>query len=133
MDGFGIMRIPVDYRSAYSDYKYTVEVTIRDALSGEEVTTPGSLIVKLPAAYKSFSLENPIQFTPKKKILAATDMLSGDFKPQYGKWDQSLVGKYRYEIFRREYEEAWVEDIRTGKTRITTTEDIPVLSGTIMK
>ncbi len=69
-DGYGIIRIPVEFTSYYSDYKYTVEVTIRDALTGEEVTTPASLIVKLPEVYKSFSPNNPLIFTPKKKILS---------------------------------------------------------------
>lgn len=50
-------------------------MTIRDPLTGEEVTTPGSLIVKLPEAYKSFSPENPLVFTPKKKILTQNESL----------------------------------------------------------
>lgn len=132
-DGYGVIRIPVEFRSSYSDYTYSVEVTIRDPLSWEEVTTPGSLVVKLPVAYKGFSLDNPLTFTPKKKILKSTEMLTGDFTPTYGKWDASIMNKYRYEIYRREYDEWWVEDIRMGKTRITTTEDILVSSGTVTK
>ena len=66
----------MEYSSFYSDYKYTVEITVRDSLSGEEVTTPGTLIVKLPSAYKSFSPENPLMFTPKKKILSPTDTIA---------------------------------------------------------
>lgn len=60
-------------------------------------------------------------------------MLTGDFNPEYGKWDQSFMNKFRYEIYRREYDEGWVEDIRMGKTRITTTEDVMVSSGIILK
>lgn len=74
-DGYGIIRIPVEYRSFYSDYTYTVEVTVRDVLTGEEVTTPGSLLVKLPEVYKSFSPENPLEFIPKKKILVPGEAL----------------------------------------------------------
>ena len=106
-------------------------MTIRDALTGEEVTTPGSLVVKLPESYKSFSPENPLLFTPKKKILSLGEKLSGELKPQYGKWDTSLVGKYRYEIIYRDYEEVMIDDIRTGKTRITTPRDAVVATGSI--
>lgn len=60
-------------------------------------------------------------------------MLTGDFAPTYGKWEQSLVNKYQYEIYRKDYEEGWVEDIRMGKTRITTSEDVFISSGTILK
>jgi uncharacterized protein YfaS (alpha-2-macroglobulin family) len=130
---YGIFRIPVEYSSYYSDYTYTVEVTLRDALTGEEVTTPGSLIVKLPSLYKSFSPDNPLLFTPKKKILAAGESLSGDVKPTYGKWDMSLAEKYRYEIIHREYSEALIDDVRAGTTRITTPKDRIVSSGSVIK
>lgn len=69
VDGYGVFSVPVDYTSYYSDYQYTAEVIIRDPLSGEEVTTPSTLVVRLPAAYKSFSPYNSLVFTPKKKIL----------------------------------------------------------------
>ena len=130
---YGIIRVPVAFTSFYSDYKYTVEVTIRDALTGEEVTTPASLIVKLPEAYKSFSPENPLVFVPKKKILMQGESLQGEVKPTYGKWDNSLVGKYRYEILKREYNETLVDDIRAGTTRITTPSDQMIASGSITK
>lgn len=130
-DGYGIIRVPVDFQSFYSDYRYTIEVTIRDPLTGEEVTTPGSLIVKLPEAYKSFSPENPIIFTPKKKILTQNESLLWEVKPQYGKWDSSLIGKYSYEIVSRRYQEVMVDDIRAGQTRVTTSVDTVVASGTI--
>jgi hypothetical protein len=132
-DGYGIIRIPVSYRSYYSDYKYSVEVTIRDVLTGEEVTTPGSLVVKLPEMYKSFSLDNPLTFTPKKKILLAGESLVGEVAPTYGKWDVSLAGKYRYDIVSREYREVLVDDIRAGTLRITTPLDRVVASGSIVK
>ena len=91
------------------------------------------MIVKLPASYKGIMLDNPLVFTPKKKILKNTEMLAGDFDPTYGKWDQTLMNKYRYEITRRDYKEGWVEDIRMGKTRITTNEDVFISSGMILK
>jgi hypothetical protein len=97
------------------------------------VTTPDSLIVKLPALYKSFSPDNPLLFTPKKKILSPGEALSGDMSPTYGKWDVSLASKYRYEIIHREYIEAYVDDIRSGHTRITTPRDRIVASGSIIK
>ena len=83
--------MPVHYTSFYSDYTYTAEITIRDPLTGEEVTTPGSILVKLPSAYKSFNPQNPLVFTPKKKILNPDDEFTGSFKPTYGNWDASVV------------------------------------------
>lgn len=130
-DGYGVIRIPVAFTSFYSDYKYTIEVTLRDALTGEEVTTPSSIIVKLPEQYKSFSPENPLEFTPKKKILSTGEALMGEFSPLYGTWHPSIAEKYRYEIVHREYIEAFVDDIRAGKMRVTTPQDTIVASGTV--
>lgn len=130
-DGYGIVRIPVEYSSFYDDYKYTTEVVIRDPLSGEEVTTPGTLVVKLPTAYKSFSLQNPLIFTPKKKILSYSENFIWTIAPEYGKWDASLSGKYHYEIIHREYKEWFVDDIRAWSVRITTPVDHVMMSGSI--
>ncbi len=131
-DGYGTFRVPVDYSSYYSDYKYTAEIIIRDALSGEEVTTPGTLLVRLPEEYKAFAPENPLLFAPKKKILSATDTLAWEIKPEYGKWSTSLIGKYRYEIIEREYVEGFVDDIRAGSLRITTPTDHIIASGAVV-
>ena len=39
-DGYGIFSVPLEYQSSYADYQYTTEITVRDPLSGEEVTIP---------------------------------------------------------------------------------------------
>lgn len=54
-------------------------------------------------------------------------------KPIYGKWDTSLIGKYRYEILERQYSEALVDDIRAGSMSITTPVDRVVASGSVIK
>jgi alpha-2-macroglobulin len=128
---YGIVRIPLEYASSVSDYQYTVEVTLRDPLSSEEVTTPGSLVVKLPSEYTSVSVSNPLVFTPKKRILSPTESLMGSWSPEYGKWDAGLLGHYRYEVIARTYDQIEVDDIRMGKTRVTHPTDTIVSSGTI--
>lgn len=82
-DGYGIFHAPIHYTSYYSDYNYTAEITIRDPVTGEEVTTPSSLLVKLPTEYKTFTPENPLIFTPTTKILKPNDYFSGSFSPTY--------------------------------------------------
>lgn len=89
--------------------------------------------MKLPESYKSFSPNNPLNFVPKKKILVPGEGLTGEVKPAYGKWDTSLIGKYRYEILERQYTEALIDDIRAGSMRITTPVDRVIASGSITK
>lgn len=95
------------------------------------MTTPGSLIVKLPSQYKNFDITNPITFIPKKKILTSGEPLQGTMERTYGKWDSSLAGKYRYEIIHREYIDVPVDDIRVGKTHITSPVDTVVGTGNL--
>lgn len=73
---------------------YTAEVTIADPMTGEEVVTPATLLAKMPAAYKTFAYDNPLDFTPTKKIIKPGEKITGSVKPHYGEWDLSLAGKY---------------------------------------
>jgi hypothetical protein len=63
------MRVGVDFSSFFSDYQYTVEVTIADPLTGEQVVTPATLLAKIPQKYKQVNFDNPLTFVPEKKIL----------------------------------------------------------------
>lgn len=38
-DGIGIFREPIEYMSYSDDYEYIADITLRDPLSGEEVST----------------------------------------------------------------------------------------------
>lgn len=130
-DGMGFFRVPVDFSSYYSDYMYTAEVTLTDPMTGEQVVTPGTLLAKMPAEYKSYAFDNPIQFTPVKKILKPGEKIIGSLAPMYGSWDASLAGKYTYSLIHREYESVKVDDLRLSNTTIPVTRDIVVMSGVL--
>lgn len=130
-DGFWFFRIPVNFSSFYSDYMYTAEVIIRDPMTGEEIVTPATLLAKIPEKYKSYTLDNPLQFTPLKRIISQWEKVTGSFAPQYGKWDESLVWKYKYELLLRTYSQVHVDDLRMSDTIIPTSTDTVVASGTI--
>ncbi len=106
------MRIPVLFSSFYSDFKYTVEVTIQDPLTTETVTSVGNMIVRLPSEYRMWDVSNPLSFNPEKKILSSDDILSGVFKPARGKWSKWYENKYEYVLSLRTYTMTQVEDIR---------------------
>lgn len=56
-----MIRADVEFSSYSNDYNYTIEVTLTDPLSAENVTTPGTLLVKLPAEYRLADSDNPIE------------------------------------------------------------------------
>lgn len=121
----------MDFSSYYNDYMYTAEVTITDPMTGEQVVTPGTLLAKMPSAYKAYAFDNPLLFTPIKKILKPGEKIVGSIVPQYGAWDKSLQGKYGYEVVHRVYESVKIDDLRLAETTIPVTRDIVVQSGTV--
>jgi hypothetical protein len=53
-DGYGLVRIPVDFSSYFADYRYTIEVTAVDSSTTEQVSTAGSVVARLPTQYKQW-------------------------------------------------------------------------------
>ena len=68
--------MPVSFSSFYSDYMYTAEVTLRDPMTGEEVVSPATLLAKIPEKYKSYAQNNPLLFTPEKRIISHGEKIS---------------------------------------------------------
>ena len=102
---------------------YTAEVTIVDPLSGETVTTPGTLLVGIGAEHKMYDIYNPLQATLENKIIKPGEKIDATISPKYGKWDQSLKGKYRYELVHRTYTSEKISTLRGEQTPITHTID----------
>ncbi len=130
-DGFGILRTEVEFTSFSDDYIYTAEVTIVDPLSGESITTPGTILVGLGASNKMFDLENPLEATITKRIMNPGESIQATIKPKYGKWDQTLKWKYRYELIHRTYTSEKISTLRWEQTPITHTIDSIERTGTI--
>ena len=130
-DGFGMIRTPVEFTSFSDDYIYTAEVTIADPLTGESVTTPGTLLVGLGANNKMFDINNPLESTLTKRIVNSGESLQATVKPKYGKWDATLKWKYRYELVHRAYTSEKISTLRWEQTPITHSIDTTVRSGNI--
>lgn len=130
-DGFGIFRANIDFSSFSDDYMYTAEVTIVDPLSGETVTTPGTLLVWIGAEHKMYDIYNPLQATLENKIIKPGEKIDATISPKYGKWDQSLKGKYRYELVHRTYTSEKISTLRGEQTPITHTIDTIVAKSNI--
>lgn len=130
-DGMWFFRVPVDFSSYYGDYMYTAEVTITDPMTGEEVVTPGTILAKMPVAYKNYAYDNPVDFIPVKKILKSWEKIQGQVKPRLGSWDSSLSGKYQYQLIHREYQSVAIDDLRMSYTTIPVTQDKVITTGAL--
>ena len=130
-DGLGYVRIPVEFSSFAEDYIYTLEVTLRDPMTTEEVTTPATLVAKLPAEFKTFVLDQPLRPMIDRRMLQVGEKIQANFSFEYQDWDDSLAGRYRYELSSRQYTQKVVDDLRVREVFVPTTEDTIVLSGSI--
>jgi hypothetical protein len=70
---------------------YTTEVTIRDPLSGESVTTAGTLLVGIGQDMKIANTSTPLNATLEKRIIKPGEQIRANMAPKYGKWDSTLV------------------------------------------
>jgi uncharacterized protein YfaS (alpha-2-macroglobulin family) len=130
-DGYGAIRVGVEFASFSDDYLYTVEVTIHDPLTGETVTTPGTLLVSLPQEYKMYDVYNPLTATLTKRMIQSSEMITATIAPKYGKWDPSLTGKYRYSLIHRTYTSETISTLRGSQAPMIHHTDTPVASGTL--
>lgn len=131
-DGFWFFRLPVEFSSFYSDYIYTAEVTLVDPMTWEQVVTPATLLSRIPEKYKQYSMDNPLVFSPDKRILSQWEKITWSLSPRYGSWNLSLAGNYQYELVSRNYSQVPVDDLRLSKVTITSFDETIVQSGTIM-
>jgi hypothetical protein len=130
-DGYGAIRVGVEFSSFSDDYLYTVEVTIQDPLTGETVTTPGTLLVSLPQEYKMYDIYNPLIATLTKRMVQTGETITATVSPRYGKWDPSLAGRYRYSLVHRTYTSEVVSTLRGSQAPLIRHADTIIASGSI--
>lgn len=86
----------------------------------------------MPSEYKSYAYDNPLLFTPVKRILKPGEKITGSLAPQYGNWDQSFESRYTYTLIHRIYESVEINNLRLSTTTIPVTREIVVASGAII-
>jgi len=127
----GYVRVPVEFSSFSDDYLYTMEVTIQDPMTSEEVTTPATILARLPSEFKSFVTQMPLIPTLERRMLQVGENIQANLAFAYRDWDKSLAGKYRYELLERTYTQKVVDDLRMQEIMIPSSEDRLVISGVL--
>jgi MG2 domain/Bacterial Alpha-2-macroglobulin MG10 domain/Alpha-2-macroglobulin family/A-macroglobulin TED domain/Alpha-2-macroglobulin bait region domain len=130
-DGYGVIRAEVEFSSFSDDYTYTAEVTIADPLTGETVVTPATLGVALGQQYKMLDMNNPLESALASRMMAPGTPIDATMKPKYGKWDQTLAGKYEYELIHRVYMSEHISTLRGESAPVTHMIDTIIWTDTI--
>lgn len=106
-------------------------MTIRDPMTGEEVTTPATLLAKLPHEYKDFLLHTPLSAQLDQRLISPGKPIHARLSLGSLPWDESLAQKYEYALYHRTYTEHVVDDLRMRTVVIPSHENTIVASGII--
>lgn len=107
-------------------------MTIADPLTGETVTTPATLLVALGQEYKMYDMNNPLQAILASRMIKPGTTIQSTITPKHGKWDQSFVNKYRYELIHRVYTSEHISTLRGEQTPIVHSADTVMQDGNII-
>ena len=130
-DGYGIIRTPVDFTSFYADYKYIIEVTVIDPLTGETITSAWNLIVKLPAEVKEYNPASIANVVPDRKFISAWDVFRAWIRFNDTPWKLGYNNKYEYKIVAKQYTNRIIQDVRWVSRSVLKEEDTVISSGVL--
>jgi len=101
--------IDIDFESTYWDYKYIVEVTVKDD-AWDSITGSNSVIVKLPSEYKLYNNNLNINFKSADRFVAAWDNTTITWWLNIWKWSDNYNDKYVFIIKTKDYTNTKVID-----------------------
>ena len=117
-----VLNIWVDFSSDYSDYKYIVEVTIKDSI-WDEISSSNSLIVKLPDEYKKYNPKSSLKLSTPKKFYKSWEDIKVIWKINWAKWNKYFDSKYLLLIKKKTYSSKKVNSVRWYKRTIVTPKE----------
>ncbi len=122
-NGKAKIKIPVEFSSYYSDYKYIVEVTVTDA-AGDTISGANALIARLPNKYKRWNPDVGIFFETDKRFYKAgeTFQISGGLTQ--GDFSKAYEDDYVLIIKKKEYSTHYVKDVRGQERPITRSKEV---------
>ena len=120
LDGNGIWNfdINVDFSSNYSDYKYIVEVTVKDSV-WDIISGTNSVLAKLPSEYKTYNRDLSIEFNSNNKFINSWNTVEITWWLQPWKWTNDYNDKYLLVIKKKQYNTIKVDDIKWIKKPVT--------------
>ena len=114
--------IPVKFESSYSDYKYIVEVTVKDK-TWDIISNSNSIIAKLPSEHKRWDPNSGIQFKTDKRFYKSWEKIELIWNLQHWKYTSFYDDKFLLIIKKKEYETKQVFDVRWYKRPITNSKE----------
>ena len=117
-----IFDINIDFKSNYDDYKYIVEITIKDDL-WETISSSNSIVAKLPSHFKRRNYNAWIKFETKNNFYKVWEKFTINGWLSNWKWTDDYNNKYVFIIKKKNYITKYINDIRGYKRPINTIEE----------
>jgi len=114
--------VEVNFQSNYNDYKYIVEVTVKDNL-WETISWTNSIIAKLPSYLKKWNTNTSIKFETKNKFYKQWNFFNIIGSISKWKWTNDYNNKYLFIIKKKNYITKYIDDIRGYKRPINIVEE----------
>ncbi|MCP4522816.1 MAG: hypothetical protein GY828_01205, partial [Candidatus Gracilibacteria bacterium] len=120
-DGKGDFLIDVEFQSEYSDYKYIVEVTVKDK-AGDVISGTNSSVVFLPEKYKHYNWNSSLHFQTDTRFVKKGEQVHIHGGLNVGEWATSYDNIAVVLVKKKDYHVNYVEDIR-GKRPMNSVEE----------
>ncbi|USN58657.1 MAG: hypothetical protein H6767_00625 [Candidatus Peribacteria bacterium] len=108
----------IDFRSSYYDYKYIVEVTVKDA-AGDTISSSNSLIARLPSEYKRWNPDGNLEIHTEKRFYKTGEQVELNANLSIGEWTEGENNKYLLIIKKKDYVTAVLDDVRGYKRPVS--------------
>lgn len=110
-DGIWEFHAKVQFDSDYYDYKYIVEVTVKDD-NGDVISWTSSVVARLPEKFKKYNWNSQLFFQSDEKIVKAWEKLNIKWGLNVGNWSNSYNNAWVLIIKKRDYQVTYREDVR---------------------
>lgn len=110
--------VNIDFKSSYDDYKYIVEVTVKDD-TWDEISWSNSIIARLPEEYKRWYSDSSLEFSSDKRFYEKWDLIKITWWINTGKRTRYYDDKYLFIIKKKDYYTDYIDDIKWYKRPVS--------------
>lgn len=120
--GYAKIDIDIDFSSSYDDYKYIVEVEVKDK-SWDVIASSNSIVAKLPESKKTYNKTNSVAVSLEKKFFKQWENIKISARLFNGKWSKAYNNQFILALKKKEYNTEYVEEVRGYKRPVTTVQE----------
>lgn len=116
------IEVPIKFESSYSDYKYILEVTVKDS-AWDVISSSNSIIAKLPSNYKKWDSTSGIKFSSDKRFYKSGEKIVVNWTLSHWKFTTHYNDKFLLIIKKKNYDVKTVKDVRWYERQVVSSKE----------